>query len=88
MKIRALEYSTEGQTSLAWQVRQFQEHFPELYDYLTQRDREIEHALARAPNWADIELSSVVGTRGYLEKALRGLPPGIAELCKKEAERA
>jgi hypothetical protein len=51
---------------LATQVRQVREQFPDLYDYLTQRDRALERALARIPSRADIELSSVFNTRTYL----------------------
>jgi len=65
---------------LATQVRHVQEQFPDLYDYLTQRDRALERTLARIPSRADIELSSVFNTRAYLEKALRGLAPGVGDL--------
>jgi hypothetical protein len=72
---------------LATQVRQLQEHYPDLYDYLKRRDRALERALARIPSRADIELSSVFNARAYLEKTLRELAPGVGELCESEVRR-
>jgi hypothetical protein len=73
--------------TLTRQVRQLQEHYPDLYDYLKRRDRALERALARIPSRADIELSSVFNARAYLEKTLRELAPGVGELCESEVRR-
>jgi len=74
---------TGDRATLAWQVRQLQEHYPELYDYLKARDRAIERALRRMPSQADIELSAgAVNACARLEQALRDLLPGAAALCE------
>ena len=80
MSITTPTRSTSDMETLAGQVRQLQEHYPDLYDYLAKRDRAIERALARIPSRADIELSSTFNARAYLERTMRDLVPGVGDL--------
>lgn len=77
----------EKTRTLADQARQMSEHYPELYDYLKQRDRTLERALARIPSRADIELASVFNARRYLEKTLKNLAPGVGDLNGLDAPK-
>jgi hypothetical protein len=82
----AIAQSTRQRTAvdtnmtLAIQTRQLAEHYPELYEYLKQRDRALERALARIPSRADVELASVFNARRYLEKTMKSLAPGVGDL--------
>lgn len=69
-------------TTLSNQVRELRAHYPELYEYLTARDRVIERALARMPSAADVELASTFKSRRYLATTLSNLSPGIAEIAE------
>ena len=75
--------TTVDAVTLASQVRQLQEHYPDLYGYLAKRDRAIERALARIPSRADVELSSVFNARAYLERTMRDLAPGVGDLSER-----
>lgn len=82
--------AVDARATLAGQVRQLQEHYPDLYAYLKARDQAIERALRRIPSGADIELAAgAVNACARLERALRDLQPGVAALsapAQRESE--
>ena len=63
------------------QARVLSHEFPDIFDYLHQRDQELRKALGRVPSPADIELSATWNHHRFVERTLNRIGPGISELA-------
>ena len=73
---------TAGPATLQEQARELRREYPQLFAYLSERDRKLQRALRRVPSPADIELSATWNHHKFIEKTLASSGSGIETLAR------
>lgn len=70
------------------QACEVRERYPELYAFLTTRERALDRARAGIPRPDDIESWLVFDAREHMRRHLLHIPPGICELASIAERRS